>query len=258
MSAAATFNGVHVTRGWVASASPAVKSAASRPPSAGPVGPDLTARDVEASFALRSADADLARHSWPSSDVTSFRSPVMFHVVKHETDGYNAAMLKGQDVVILLALVGDSSSRSVRELAGHVGYDVGGTHRGLQRLREAGLYAPDRRRVPIAAAEEFLIHGVKYVFPSRRGSETRGVVTAWAAQPLVQELARVPELPPVWPHPTGQTRGIALEPLHPIVPDAALRDPELWERLALVDALRAGDARARGLAEKLLVERLRR
>jgi hypothetical protein len=166
-------------------------------------------------------------------------------------------MLKGQDVVLLLQLLGGAPATSVRDLADSVGYDVGGTHRALQRLREAGLYAPDRRRVPIAAAEEFLLHAVKYVFPAQRGSETRGIPTAWAAMPLALQLARVSELPPVWPHATGETRGIAFEPLHPIVPEAALRDQSLWERLALVDALRAGDARARSLAEDLLLERLR-
>jgi hypothetical protein len=165
-------------------------------------------------------------------------------------------MLKGQDVVLLLRLVGGASGGSVRALADSVGYDVGGTHRALQRLRQAGLYAPDRGAVPMAAAEEFLVHGVKYVFPAKRGSETRGVPTAWAARPLSGRLAETAELPPVWPHPTGDTRGIALEPLHPIAPEAALRDVALWERLALVDALRAGDARARSLAERLLLERM--
>lgn len=165
-------------------------------------------------------------------------------------------MLKGQDIVLLLALVGGGRDASVRALAERVGYDVGGTHRALQRLREAGLYVPDGRRVPTAAAEEFLLHGLKYVFPAKRGSETRGVPTAWAARPLSGRLAATADLPPVWPHPAGETRGIALEPLHPIVPEAALSDPALWERLALVDALRAGDARSRGLAEGLLVERM--
>jgi hypothetical protein len=165
-------------------------------------------------------------------------------------------VLKGQDIVLLLALAGGERDGSVRALAQRVGYDVGGTHRALQRLREAGLYAPDRQRVPVAAAEEFLLHGVKYVFPARRGSETRGVPTAWAASPLAAQLARADDLPPVWPHPAGEARGIALEPLHAIVPEAALSDPALWERLALVDALRAGDVRSRRLAEKLLVERM--
>jgi hypothetical protein len=42
-----------------------------------------------------------------------------------------------------------------------------------------------------------------------------------------------------------------------MVPKAALEDPELWERLALVDALRSNDsARITQLAEKLLRKRI--
>lgn len=55
----------------------------------------------------------------------------------------------------------------------------------------------------------------------------------------------------------GKVRGIALEPLHPMVPEAALADPELWQHLALVDALRSNDgARVSQLAKKLLAERI--
>ena len=54
----------------------------------------------------------------------------------------------------------------------------------------------------------------------------------------------------------GQVRGIALEPLHAAAAQISRRDPELAERLALVDGLRLGDARVRGLAAKLLGERL--
>jgi len=54
----------------------------------------------------------------------------------------------------------------------------------------------------------------------------------------------------------GSDRGIALEPLHESAPEIARRDPALAERLALVDALRLGDARVRGLAADLLRARL--
>ena len=50
---------------------------------------------------------------------------------------------------------------------------------------------------------------------------------------------------------------IALKPLHPTVPGLALGDDALWQRLALVDAIRAGDARIRCLAEEALVDSLR-
>jgi len=65
------------------------------------------------------------------------------------------------------------------------------------------------------------------------------------------------DLPPVWPWPEGNTRGIGLEPLYKSVPRAALRDPNLYQFLALVDAIRDGRARERKIAERDLVHRLR-
>jgi len=50
-------------------------------------------------------------------------------------------------------------------------------------------------------------------------------------------------LPPVWPHPSGA--------------DLALSDDELGQRRALVDAIRAGDAGIRRLAEQVLLDSLR-
>ena len=60
------------------------------------------------------------------------------------------------------------------------------------------------------------------------------------------------EPPLLWPLPEGQQRGVSLEPLHKNAPAAALRDPFLYEMLALIDALREGRARERKLAEQEL------
>jgi predicted transcriptional regulator len=166
-------------------------------------------------------------------------------------------MLKGQDVVVLLKLLGSDEPLPVRELASQLGFDVAGTHRALRRLDEAGIYSVERRRVYRAAAEEFLIHATKFSFPARWGSEVRGIPTSWATEPLKAELAEFGGLPPVWAFARGTVRGLGLEPLHAMVPKAALEDPELWERLALVDALRSNDsARITQLAEKLLRKRI--
>jgi len=164
-------------------------------------------------------------------------------------------MLKGQDVVVLLKLLEPDEPTPVRDLASGLGFDVAGTHRAIRRLGEAGLYSVERRRVHEPHTEEFLIHAVKFSFPAKLGSEVAGVPTSWAADPLKGELADYAGLPVVWPYATGRVRGLALEPLHPMVPKAALADPELWQRLALVDALRSNDgARVRQLAEKLMGE----
>jgi hypothetical protein len=96
-------------------------------------------------------------------------------------------------------------------------------------------------------------HAVKYMFPAVEAGESRGVATAWGAEPLASRIASPPiTLDPVWPDAKGRRRGLAVRSLHHPVPEAARRDPRLGERLALVDALRLGDARIRGVAAELL------
>lgn len=83
-----------------------------------------------------------------------------------------------------------------------------------------------------------------------------GVPTAYAAPPLRHQINQPDtELPPVWPSVDGERRGISFYPLYPSVPQAARKDPVLYQTLALFDALRGGAARERSLAAKLLEER---
>jgi hypothetical protein len=165
-------------------------------------------------------------------------------------------VLKGQDILVLLKLSGSPGDRSVRALASSLGLDVAGVHRALDRLEEARLVNP-KRAVNRSNAEEFLLHGLKYQFPVRQGGLTRGRPTAWAAAPLVGEIARNDEPPPVWPDPTGTVRGLAVVPLHDKAPTAAENDPALAGQLALIDAIRLGDGRIRSLASKKLAKTLR-
>lgn len=110
-----------------------------------------------------------------------------------------------------------------------------------------------RLRPVTVALEEFLIGGLRYVFPAETGRTTRGLLTAMDAPPLAAMLHRSPDdLPLVWPHADGDARGLSLKPLYPSVPDAALADRRLREWLALADAIRAGDARVRRVAAELL------
>lgn len=110
----------------------------------------------------------------------------------------------------------------------------------------------------VSALEEFLIHGIKYVFPVERGGASRGIPTGYAAEPLNRLIVRGDEPIPVWPYRKGEDRGIAFAPLYRTVPIAALRDPLLYKQLALVDAIRDGRARERQLAEQELIKILRR
>lgn len=165
-------------------------------------------------------------------------------------------MLKSQDVVVLLKLVGQSKGWTFEKVAAELNLSPSAVHRSLDRANKAGLYSARAKRVNGPALFEFLIHGGRYVFPAVRAGESRGVPTAWAAPPLVDLLSSSGANPPVWPHPLGRVRGIALKPVHPIVPEAAQRDRRLGELLALFDAIRIGNARERALATEELSQRL--
>ncbi|HEX7708861.1 MAG TPA: hypothetical protein VF701_20545 [Thermoanaerobaculia bacterium] len=115
-----------------------------------------------------------------------------------------------------------------------------------------------RQRPNSTAVLEFLVHGLKYVFPAKRGELTRGVPTSYAAPPLNALFAKGQEPIPVWPFAEGTERGVSFEPLYRTVPSVALRDPALYELLAIADALREGRARERKIAEEQLRERLGR
>ena len=164
-------------------------------------------------------------------------------------------MLKGEDPIILLKLASKRDRWTLRSLESEIAISRSVIHRSLGRLAQAGLLDATHR-VNVAQAEEFLIHGMRYVFPPIQQGATRGNPTAWAAAPLEDELAPSNDLPPVWPDPEGETRGIALQPLHPAASEIYHRDKKLTEQLALLDALRLGSPRIRGLAAKLLREHI--
>lgn len=175
-------------------------------------------------------------------------------------------MLKAQDVLVLLKLVASPDTEpSFNRLALELDMSPSEVHQAIQRARHAGLLTTEASRVGThkkfvthQALLEFLVHGLKYVFPPERGGETRGMPTAHAAPPLAQKFARSAsrDLPPVWPDPEGSVRGLEFSPLYRSAPKAAKRDADLYRLLALVDAIRGGRARERQMAEKELAKRL--
>jgi hypothetical protein len=160
--------------------------------------------------------------------------------------------LKPQDVVVLLKLLEyDSRRPPYADIAKDLFLSVSEVHASVQRAKQARLATGQEHGESTnkAALEEFLIHGLKYAFPAERGELTRGVATSYAAEPLKGRISAGSEPPPVWPFPEGKTRGYSLAPLYKTVPRAALRDPYLYQMLALVDAIRDGRSRERKIAE---------
>ena len=80
--------------------------------------------------------------------------------------------------------------------------------------------------------------------------------TAHAAEPLRGKLTQEEPMP-VWPYEKGAARGYAFSPLYKRAPEAAMKDQNLYQLLALVDAIRGGAARERDLAKRQLSSLLR-
>ena len=169
--------------------------------------------------------------------------------------------LRPQDVVVLAKLL---TYRHRRPPMAQIGVEISisssEVHAALKRLVLSGLVSQDAagHRPLLEATEEFLVHGVKYAFPAKRGEVTRGLPTSYAAPPLKDLVVSNQELPPVWPSPEGHERGISLEPLYRTVPLAASRDSELYEWLVLIDGIREGRTRERRFAAEELARRLKR
>lgn len=168
-------------------------------------------------------------------------------------------LLKPQDIMVVLKLCTYERKRPPMSMvAADLRVSPSEIHAAIKRLQQSRLlHGPEMQEKPnLSALEEFLLHGVKYAFPAEHGPVTRGVPTSFAASPLKDQIASGDELPPVWPWRDGETRGIALEPLYRTAPAAALRDPILYDLLALVDAIRDGRSRESKIAEKELISRL--
>ena len=169
-------------------------------------------------------------------------------------------ILKPQDVVSLLKLVAiGKEDWSFSTLATALYMSPSEVHAGIHRAIAARLAVKttDRIKPAIRNLEEFLLHGLRYVFVPDQGEITRGMPTIHAGPPLSQMLVSSGDPPPVWPDPEGNVRGQSFSPLYKSVPKAASKDRQLYELLVLTDAIRGGRSREREIAVKEIQKRLK-
>jgi hypothetical protein len=167
--------------------------------------------------------------------------------------------MQGQDIALLLKLaIQNEPAIQSKSLAEGLSISPSEVSKALKRCVDAGLVYIEgaEKRVNRTGLMEFLSHGLKYAFPPERGSMTRGVPTAAAAEPLKSRFLDDNEPPTVWPYAEGKVRGLSLAPLYKGAPKAALRDAKFYSVLALCDGIRAGRTRERNLAVELLEKQI--
>ena len=169
-------------------------------------------------------------------------------------------ILKPQDLVVLLKMVAVGQEKwSYTTISVSLSMSASEVHGGIRRALAARLavHLGDRIIPALNGLEEFIIHGLRYVFVPDRGEMTRGMPTAHAGPPLAGMLVATTDPAPVWPDPEGEVRGESFSPLYKSVPKAAKADHRLYELLVLVDAIRGGRSREREIAIRELSQRLR-
>lgn len=165
--------------------------------------------------------------------------------------------MKPQDIVILLKILlwQDRKWRQL-DLALELGVSQGEINFALNRLVKSGLLDAKKLHPMKRALAEFLIHGLKYVYPAELGPLGRGMATAHFHDSLAKKLVTGDDHKIVWSDPEGKERGQLLEPLYPSVPFAAKKDLELYEWLALIDAIRIGSARVQKIAADKITKKI--
>ena len=182
--------------------------------------------------------------------------------------------MRSQDIYILLKLVclqqhelSHSPARaelrerySVRGLSVALGISKTEVSASIRRSIDANMAIKDRKsgypRVNKKALLDFVIHGLKYVFPVKPAEIVRGIPAAFSAPMLEGKILSMSNYIYVWPYAEGREKGQSIKPLFKSLPKAALGDECLYECLALVDAIRIGGPREANLAAKIFKQRL--
>lgn len=87
-------------------------------------------------------------------------------------------------------------------IAKELGISASEVSEALERCRIARLVDNLKQRVNILALKEFLIHGLKYVFPVIPQAKVRGMATAVSAPSMSEQIAQGKEAY-VWPDAKG-------------------------------------------------------
>jgi len=164
--------------------------------------------------------------------------------------------MRPQDIVVLLKIltIGNDEWRNT-DLAYSLNISASEISEALNRCKIARLIDSKKRKVHKKSFLEFLMYGLKYVFPTEPGAIARGIPTAHSASPIKEHINAGSDVY-VWPYSNGKVRGQEIEPLYKTLPEAVKNDQQLYELLVIIDTIRVGRAREINFAIEELKERI--
>lgn len=163
--------------------------------------------------------------------------------------------MRPQDIVVLLKLIVEENRPwNQISLAKALFLSQSEISESLSRSKYARLLYDRGKQVARQPFMDLLQYGIPYVFPQQPGVVLRGIPTAHSTLPLKDEIQSSENY--IWPYAKGHMRGHSIQPLYSSVIQAVELDPQLYEFLALIDALRVGRAREKNLALEMLKKRI--
>lgn len=165
--------------------------------------------------------------------------------------------MRPQDILVLLKIISMKNPEWLNlDIANSLKISQSEVSEALNRCKIARLIDGDKRKIYINSFKEFLIYGLKYVFPAEPGAIVRGIPTAHSANPIKELISQGSENF-VWPYSKGILRGQSIEPLYDTIPMVVQNDILFYELLAILDTLRIGRAREIKIAIDELEKRLK-
>ena len=165
--------------------------------------------------------------------------------------------MRPQDIVVLIKIISlkQTDWKNI-DIANAVLISPSEVSEALNRCKIAGLIDSKKKEVNIDSFIEFLIYGLKYVFPVQPGSIVKGIPTAHSASPIKEHISSGSDIY-VWPYAKGTLRGQAIEPLYKNLPKAVENDVLFYELLVIIDTIRVGRVREIVIAIKELRKRIK-
>lgn len=161
--------------------------------------------------------------------------------------------MRPQDIAILLKIIAVGSSEwRLQSLSDSMSISLSEISESLNRSSIAGLIDYRKEKISRQNLFEFLIHGVKYVFPAEPGSLAKGIPTAHSHQYMKQFFKS--EMNYVWREPSGNILGILIEPFYKKQVEAVINDEIFYKLMALIDVVRVGRVRE----QKVAIDELKR
>ena len=164
--------------------------------------------------------------------------------------------MRPQDIVVLLKILALGHNDWYNfDLAQALKISASEISEVLNRCKIAGLIDSKKRKVNVNSFIEFLLYGIKYVFPTEPGAIVKGIPTAHSASPIKEHISSNETY--VWPYAKGTHRGQAIEPLYKTLPQVVTEDSLFYELLTIVDTIRVGRVREIKFATEELNKRLK-